>query len=81
MKRKKESQTPTFMISCGSFLGRLIEWSPIKNFEIRDECYVLDGYDYLFMCQTANNVLKARTERMQRLTQRNDVVLRTAYND
>jgi hypothetical protein len=68
MKRKKESRTPTFMISCTSFLGRLIENGPIKNFPVRGECFVIDEWDYLFLTQTANNVLKFRTEEIQCIT-------------
>jgi hypothetical protein len=68
MKREKVSRTPIFMISCGSFLGRLIESGPIKNYKIRDECYVLDDSEYIFWAHTARNLCKIRHEEIQYLT-------------
>jgi hypothetical protein len=56
------------MISCGSFLGRLIESGPIKNYKIRDECYVLDDSEYIFWAHTARNLCKIRHEEIQYLT-------------
>ena len=71
MKARKVSQTPTFMISCGSFLGRVIENGLIKNFPVRDECFVLDAYDYLMYAQIAGNILKTRSLDLQVATEFN----------
>jgi hypothetical protein len=68
MKREKVSRTPIFMISCSSFLGRLIESGPIKNYKKRDGCFVLDDSEYIFWAHTARNLCKIRHEEIQYLT-------------
>jgi hypothetical protein len=68
MKREKVSRTPIFMISCGSFLGRLIESGPIKNYKVRDECFVLDDSEYIFWAHTARRVFTNRHEEINYLT-------------
>jgi hypothetical protein len=68
MRREKVSRTPIFMISCGSFLGRLIESGPIKNYKVRDECFVLDDSEYIFWAHTARRVFTNRHEEINYLT-------------
>lgn len=56
------------MVSCTSFLGRLVAQSPIKNYELRDGCYVLDEDTYLMYAVIARRAFHGRQEELQCIT-------------